>query len=218
MTKRNRNSKPIIAVIDTGIDKNVSYSSDIIENFELTITKKKVVILKDSMDVVGHGTKVASCIKKYCPSAKLLIINIYGKNGITYSVLLLEALKLLINKKVDIINLSLSVNSEENIIQLNNVMRKLHRQGKTIVASVKNGYKESFPANSPYCIGVLGTTKLQKNNFIVDMKEKIQIITSIYPEEVETIENRKEYFGGNSKAAACVTGCIGTIREILYIN
>ena len=50
------------------------------------------------------------------------------------------------------------------------------------------------------------------------MKEKIQIITSIYPEEVETIENRKEYFGGNSKAAACVTGCIGTIREILYIN
>lgn len=183
MTKRNRNSKPIIAVIDTGIDKNVSYSSDIIENFELTIAKKKVVILKDSIDVVGHGTKVASCIKKYCPSAKLLIINIYGKNGITYSVLLLEALKLLINKKVDIINLSLSVNSEENIIQLNNVMRKLHRQGKTIVASVKNGYKESFPANSPYCIGVLGTTKLQKNSFIVDMKEKIQIITSIYPEE-----------------------------------
>ena len=81
MTKRNRNSKPIIAVIDTGIDKNVSYSSDIIENFELTIAKKKVVILKDSIDVVGHGTKVASCIKKYCPSAKLLIINIYGKNG-----------------------------------------------------------------------------------------------------------------------------------------
>ena len=75
MTKRNRNSKPIIAVIDTGIDKNVSYSSDIIENFELTIAKKKVVILKDSIDVVGHGTKVASCIKKYCPSAKLLIIN-----------------------------------------------------------------------------------------------------------------------------------------------
>lgn len=39
----------------------------------------------------------------------------------------------------------------------------------------------------------------------------IQITTSVLPEQVETLQGQKILFGGNSKAAACTTGCIASI-------
>ena len=47
--------------------------------------------------------------------------------------------------------------------------------------------------------------------FIVKDTQTIQITTSVLPEQVETLQGQKILFGGNSKAAACTTGCIASI-------
>ena len=202
---------PIIAVIDTGISTDVSFLQDVVGNISFYIEGNAIYMTDGNNDLIGHGTKVTSCIKQYCPQAKLFIINIYQNNPVTSSELLLEALKYLLTVDVDMINISMAVNSEENVAEINKVLKQLYDQGKIIVASVKNGLKSSFPADSPYCIGVLGRKDIPVGKFIIDDTQTIQITTSVLPEQVETLRGQKILFGGNSKAAACTTGCSASI-------
>lgn len=205
------NRNPIIAVIDTGISMEVSILKDVINNISFYIEDDVIYMADGNFDVIGHGTKVASCIKKYCPQAKLFVVNIYQSNLVTSSELLLEALKYFLAVDVDMINISLAVNSEENVAEINNVLKQLYGQGKVIVAAVKNGFKSSFPAESPYCIGVMGSKEVPIGQFIVDDTKTIQIVTSVFPEQVETLFGQRCLFGGNSKAAACTTGRCASI-------
>lgn len=204
---------PVIAIIDTGIDTCFSYSNDIVGNIDFFTENQSIYISEGSSDKIGHGTKVASCIKKYCPQASLYIINIYRAGEVTYSGLLLEALNYLLNVKVDIINISLAVNSNVNVIDIDDALKRLNEQGKIIVAAVRNGLKTSFPAESPYCIGVLGVKSIPNGKFQIDEKKRIQIVTSRLPVTVETLGGEKVAFGGNSKAAACVSGCIAAVLK-----
>ncbi len=205
------NRNPIIVIIDTGISANASFLKDVIGNISFYIEGDAIYIADGNYDAIGHGTKVASCIKQYCPQAKLFIINIYQNNLVTSSELLLEALKYLLAVEVDMINISLSVNSEENITEINNVLKQLYDQGKIIVAAVKNGLKSSFPAESPHCIGVLGRKDIPIGRFIIDGTQTIQITTSVLPEQVEDLCGQRILFGGNSKATSCTTGCGASI-------
>ncbi len=205
------NRNPVIAVIDTGISADISFLKDVVGNITFIIEGNAIYMTDEYYDVIGHGTKVSSCIKQYCSQAKLFIINIYQNNLVTSSELLLEALKYLLTVDVDMINISLAVNSKENITEINTVLKQLCGQEKIVVASVKNGLKSSFPAGSPYCIGVLGRKDIPIGEFIIEDTQTIQITTSVLPEQVETLQGQKILFGGNSKAAACTTGCIASI-------
>jgi hypothetical protein len=202
---------PRIAIVDTGIEKNVSYNDDIIGNITFSIENEKIYMMTECYDRVGHGTQVASCIKQRCSPAKLFIVNIYKDDVITSSVLLLEALRYLLTIDVDIINISLAVNSEDNNDAINQILKELYSQGKIIVSSVKNGQTSSFPAESPYCIGVLGLKTVAFDHFWVHPNNKIQIFTSKLPEQVETLQGKETFFCGNSKAAATTTACIANI-------
>lgn len=206
-----KSNKPVIAIIDTGIDENVSYIKDVIEQYDFFVENKAVYISDGSPDKVGHGTKVASCIKKYCPSVLLYVINIYQQSNVTYSVLLLEALKYLLKVDVDIVNISLSVNGDLYVEEIQETLRELNAQGKIIVSAVKNGLQTSFPAETPDCIGVLGMENIPINTFQINENENIQIVTSRLPEEVEALDGMLELFGGNSKATACVSGSIAAL-------
>lgn len=205
------NRNPVIAVIDTGISMSISFLKDVVGNISFCIESNAIYMMDGNYDAIGHGTKVTSCIKQYCPQAKIFIVNIYQDSLATSSELLLEALKYLLTVEVDMINISLSVNSEENITEINNVLKQLYGQGKIIFAAVKNGLGSSFPAESPYCIGVLGRKDIPIGQFRIDNTQTIQIITSVLPEQVETLQGRRILFGGNSKATACTTGRCASI-------
>ncbi len=213
-------NETIVAVIDTGISPNVSYSEDIIEHKMLYIENQSIYLTDEKCDHIGHGTKVASCIKRIAPEAKLIDINIYRNLRVTSSVLILEALKYLLNVKVDIINISLAINTKQYIGEIDDVLEQLKLQGKIIVASVKNGLNTSFPADSEYSIGVLGAKNVARGRFWAYSEKRIQIITSKMPDVVESIGGKRELFGGNSKAAAVTTGCIakGMIIESICGN
>ena len=84
------NRNPIIAVVDTGISAGASFLQYVVGNIPFYIEGDAIYMADENYDVIGHGTKVASCIKHYCPQAKLFIINIYQNNLVTSSELLLE--------------------------------------------------------------------------------------------------------------------------------
>ncbi len=166
MEKRKR---LVVAVIDTGIGQDISYWKDITGNITFFLEDKTIYLSDKQYDAIGHGTQVASCIKKYCPQTELFIINIYKDSRIVSSCLLLEA-------------------SREYVSDIESVLQLLGEQGKCVVASVKNGQESSYPASSPYCIGVSGSEKLSAGEFGLGKRGEYMITASRLPEQVESRE------------------------------
>lgn len=203
--------KPLIAVIDTGISADVSYRESIIGGVSFFIENHTIYMDTEYDDRIGHGTCVCSMIRRRCPNATFYIVKIYENMLITSSFLLLQALEHLLEIPVNFINLSLSVNSNLNTEQIRDVLYRLYKQGKIVIVSVKNRMEESFPANCEFCYGVKGVSDLNENAYFYQKQDNIQLKTNGSPEYVESINGRKEWFYGNSKAAAGASGLLAEI-------
>lgn len=202
----------IIAIIDSGISEKVYFFDKIIGGVSFFIKENSIFMSDNFNDECGHGTKCASIIQKYSPQAKLFIIKIIDYTEMCESVLLLQALEFLLDKDVDIINISLSVNSDIYKKEIHDVMERLYKQGKIINVSVRNGFETSFPANDQFCFGVKGY--LSNNmGYSFDENKEIQILGNIIPEWVCGINERWEWFGGNSKTTAFISSIIANILE-----
>ncbi len=199
-----------IAIVDSGIAENVSYEDDIIGGVSFVVENDTIFMSDSYDDILGHGTSCASMIKKYCPNALLYIVKVINEQGQGYSVLLLQALEHLLNVDVDIdiINISLSVEQSEYKQEIEVVLQHLKQQGKIVNTSVRNGEVLSFPASVPYCYGVIGVWNKDRI-YSFEKKNIIEIQAQQYPEYVETVENKWQWFGGNSKANAMMTGIMG---------
>ena len=209
---------PIIAVIDTGIDYSCTYFKDIMGGVAFLVEDNKIFMSDEYSDEVGHGTQVCSIIKRYCSNALFYIIKIYGYEQKTSSLLLLQALEHLLDKDVDFVNLSLAVNSKTNIVDISRILDKLSKQGKIIISSVKNRSSQSFPANYSSCYGVLGVNDIREGDYLFDESCTVQIRSNGTPEYVETLNAKFEWFYGNSKAAACMTGQMASLMQMYCYN
>ena len=86
----------------------------------------------------------------------MTVIKVLDKYGRTNIQILEEALKSLIDKDIDIINLSLSVVKSEMVGDLYKICEELNKKGKILVCSLANGFNESYPAVFDNVIGVKG--------------------------------------------------------------
>lgn len=196
--------KPIIAIIDSGIAKDVPFAKKIIGGIAFYIKANNLYCSDNIVDECGHGTKCASIIDKYASNAMLYIIKIVDKTSKCSSILLLEALKHLLFVDVSIINISLSVSNSCNTTDISAILKKLRLQEKIILASVKNRENMSFPANNNNVIGVKG--KLMVNNtYNYDYTRIIEVVANATPIFTLSLRKRYEWFGGNSKATALMS-------------
>ena len=206
---------PKIAIIDSGVSKSVCFKENVCGGIRFAIIGSSIFMSDDYEDINGHGTMCASIINKYNPEAKLYIIRIMDDKPTCSSFLLLQALEYLFNKDVEYINLSLSVDRVENVAEIEQALERLSSQGKKIVSSVKNGKECSYPANSINCIGVNG--KELRNKYIRQDVNGIEYIADNTPELAESINERLRWFGGNSKAAAMMTGILSRKSNVDYL-
>ena len=197
-----------IGIIDSGLDNKSRHRCDVIGGVCFYIENNLMYMTDIYDDECGHGTQCAEIIKKYCENAKLYIVKIVDKSGFCDSILLLQALEHLCDVELDIINISLSVANDNYREQFNEVVERLYRQGKKINISVQNGKKISFPADVSNCYGVIGS-EVRTQRYSYYPGEYIQIQANLYPEYVPTIDERMQWFGGNSKATAMMSGIMG---------
>lgn len=203
-----------VAILDTGIDKNHEYLKDnIYEGFGFNSTDEGYITIDDNYeDDNGHGTVCASIIKNKFSNVEFTVIKVLDKYGSTNIQILEEALKMLIEKDIDIINLSLSVMKSEMISDLYNVCEDLKNKGTIIVCSLANGFNESYPAVFDNVIGVKGFTLETEDSFWFNKNKKIQCIMDSTPYFHCNINNTYKLFGKcNSQAAAKLTGEIANI-------
>ena len=76
---------------------------------------------------------------------------------------------------------------------------------------MRNRSQQSFPASHPSCYGVYGMDDIAETEFYYNENDLIQIKANRLPEYVESLNGKYEWFGGNSKATACVSGLVATL-------
>lgn len=221
-----------ICIVDSGISDPLD--KGFLGGINLSTSNKK-----DIIDRNGHGTMCISTIRKIVPEVEYYVIKVFDNSLECSSLKLVEALNFLLKIDVKIINLSLSTPSRKYIKKFQSVCKKLHRQGKIIIASCDNRQNPSIPAECKYVIGIKGKLLNSLESFYYFPEEKIQCWADNTPIIVKGIDGDYSFFGGNSKAAACMTGnivklinttmnsnniniyrrlCLLTKKNITYIN
>lgn len=187
-----------VAVIDSGVNKF----------YKNRIAKCLNYIKENHVDKNGHGTKCVSIIDNIAPETDFTVLKILNKNLQCSSSVLCQALTDLLTMDIDIINLSLSTAEINNYKVLNDICRKLYQGGKLIIASKANDGDNSYPAESEYVLGVCGSLFRDNETFWYKSNGLIQIVASKTPTILKVDESKYSFYGGNSKATACMTGVI----------
>ncbi len=195
-----------ILLIDSGID---------MENKSFTISGGKNFLISGGADNLtdlnGHGTCCASVITKICPRSDFFIAKILDPNAAACSSTLIEALKYALQLNVKVINISLATIDRKYQGDMQVLCRKHYENGTIIISSVANRQRDSFPASLEGVIGVDGIFMNDSLTYWYNKNIRIQCVADLTPVMVHDLENTYSMFGGNSKAAALMTGHVANI-------
>lgn len=212
----------VIAVIDTGIDVNHTDLKDRIApggyNFILNNT--------DVYDVNGHGTAVAGVIaaktNNSCGIAgvagnldiKILPLKTAYYDGSSYLSDVIRAIDYAIEKKVDVINLSMGSSSLSNIE--NRAIQKAIEAGIVVVASAGNEGSNVYDFPASYD-NVISVGSIYSNNSVSSFSNYNDKIDVVAPgEEVIScsLNDLYTYNTGTSFSAPIVASIAGILKGI----
>lgn len=198
---------PIVAIIDSGFTPFSEETINVLWGCSYQIVDGEICVDSTYDDGLGHGTQCVYVINKYCKDASYIIIKVIDDQGFGYSLLIYEALRRLCDVDVDVINVSLSIQCSDYEDEISAVLKELFHQGKIVNVAVANRSNSSFPACNPYCVGIRRKDDMNDEKWIqYDHESDIQISVNTFPEFLPTIDNRFEWFSGNSKSTAMVSG------------
>lgn len=193
------NSKKLkLAIIDSGIDK--TKMDEVLKIYNYTN--------ETDFDLNGHGTNTYNYILNLCTDIEVIIFKILDKNGKSNGKMFMDVLKHIIDIDINVICMPFSFKLCENLKNVKKIKElfcKLENRGTIMICSYMNGYNDSFPANDDKVIGVIGGF-LQNN--LEYWYNKETMVTSIYPECIRSINNKRVFFSGNSKACALATSIV----------
>ena len=143
-----------VAIIDSGIDRSHEILQRVTAGICFEFSGGSVHTYRDYRDTSGHGTAVASIIKKKAPGTELYAIKIFDQSLIVEHKILIESIRWAIDQNVDIINLSLGTTDAQVKPALLDICKVATKKGIAIVAAEHNSGQESYPAYFPNVIGV----------------------------------------------------------------
>lgn len=205
--------KVAIAIIDSGIDNNFKKQFKCkVSGVDIALINNKIKIFENYFDDNGHGTLTASVIINECSDIELFIIKILDKNLEGNIECLVAGLEYLLDKNVKIINMSLAVEKYGRDSRLKRICKRLHEQGKILIAAVENGKKRSIPAIYNTVIAVEGRKLKQNFDFMFSSNKKINCVIRSEPHLYYLKKDEYVMYGDcNSYAAAKLSGKIARI-------
>ena len=126
-----------VAVIDSGIEVSHPWMAGrVTESWAAKKTDSGYqVIPADGTDLIGHGTAIAGNIRRFVPDADIISIQIFGAGLRADSEALLAALRWLVDRDVDIINLSLSTMRIQLALKIGHAIDDLSAKNVTCVCA-----------------------------------------------------------------------------------
>ena len=213
-----------IAVIDSGCDINhESLKNNIIgvRNFTDEDKKNPNIVI----DRVGHGTHVTGIICAngnnmvgVAPNAKIYVLKAINRTGTGKLSWVINAIKYAIEKRVDIISMSLGLS--ENSPKLENIIKEAINNNIVIVCAAGNegdGNDESFEYSYPAAytdvisVGAVDKkgvpAKFSNSNTAIDLVAPGVDIISTYP------NNQFAALSGTSMATPYVSGSLALLKN-----
>lgn len=198
-----------IALIDTGISKFQKAEENI------NLTKEENIY-----DTNGHGTMMYSLIKGYsdnvtgiAPDSKIISIKIMNSDENISSDKLEKAIDIAIEKKVDIISLSLGSTKENKSIS--EKINKAINNGITVISSAGD-YEQSFLLFPASMNKVISVGSIAANGRVSDYTNAPDKTTINAPgEEIFVVNDKEKVFiaNGTSEATAIITGYVALLKD-----
>jgi hypothetical protein len=200
-----------IGIIDTGVDYTHQRLNMCTIN-GITLFKDSVgnIITKneDFTDHKGHGTGIASIIKSHLESCNLYVIKLDSHNSFISEDLLTEAIFQMINSNVNIINISMGINSEIIPEKMQKAVNTCHEKGIPIFAANYYDYtKQCFPANFSNTFSI-GTGYIKEKQKFKVLNNDFDIIAKGGFQRVAVPDHSFAFSVGTSLATAHITGIV----------
>ncbi len=145
-----------IGIIDSGIDQEHTGLSECrITGVSLEHVNGNLVISDKCKDNIGHGTACAAVIHRDIPKAELVAVKIFHEELVSSVKLLCDAIKWCIGNNIDLINLSLGIQTSDPLPELKIVCEQAYRKNIVVVAAANNDIRlEAYPSYFPTTLGV----------------------------------------------------------------
>jgi len=208
-----------IGIIDSGIDINhKKLTTCKIEGVAIGINNNdELYVYDDYNDLIGHGTATAGIIHKHNPNAELFVVKIFDHQGIINEKSLHSGIELCIDKKTDIINVSLGVQTNTPHESLINLCEMAYSVGIVIVAAAHNdAFLECYPAGFSSVFGVV-CGKVKGANYGYDSSSGF-FISKGDLQRVLWKNNQFNITAGTSFACAHFAGIMSKIIESQSFN
>lgn len=198
-----------IAVLDSGVNMYHSHISDRLTGAAYRVNREGWIEKHDDIrDFLGHGTAIAAVLKYMAPEATLVIGKIFDEKLACYPSVLSMAIDWAIEEQVDIINLSLGMS--ENFEVVEEACQRAADAGITIIAAYNKQSDVVWPAKLPTVYAV-EATEIEREQWRWTEEENI-IGACGFPRELP--ENVQLYnMHGHSFAAAHFTAWVARYFE-----
>lgn len=184
LTSRRCNVDFDFIIIDSGVDIKNEFLAEYSDVHCEYLPPNSFQAIKDTIDICGHGTTVASMIKASHPNATILSLRIFDcTNGNIHSSesRLIDALKYINNTHTaKIINMSCDIIAPTRLEELSDITHCLAQKGTVLVSSHQNQGGFSYPASFEWVIGVADDVFRPLNTEISFCQDtRINIIDSV---------------------------------------
>ncbi|UKB84718.1 S8/S53 family peptidase [Chryseobacterium sp. MEBOG06] len=212
-----------IAIVDTGVDRFHSRLNNcFIEG--ITIYEDETgsihLIKNEFDDNDGHGTGIASIIHKHIPEAALYVVKLSSYHENKSENLLINAISHIVEHyQVDIINISMGINSDTISNELEKVCKAAFDKNMFICASsFYFAEKPCYPAHFNTVIGVGTGIIKDKTHFRYLKNNPTNILAKGGLQRVANKNNSFKFGSGTSLATAHFTGILANVLKNGEVN
>ena len=202
--------KTKVVIIDSGVSGSSTVKNHITSSYVLNkVNEKWQMDVDDSIDLLGHGTAVASIICSVNSDVEIISIRINNEQfNIDESALIYSLDYILKNIDADIINISAGIVYTNEYISLNALCKKITEKGMLIISAFDNDGAVSYPAACESVVGVDVFNDYETKDDLVLLENNI--VKVLVPNKYFRVEwlDKKTLIKGTSFACAYVSGLV----------
>ena len=214
-----------VGIIDTGIEAtHEDLAGAVVENVDFTGQNKK-----NPIDENGHGTHVAGIIAArengvgvigVAPLCNLYVAKAFDKNGNAQPFSVIKALEWMIQKDVDVINMSFSAKTTTK--QYDEIIKKVYDKGITMVCAAGNEGEGDgkdtigYPARYEQCIAVTAVDIDKKRADFSSAGRKAEVCAAGKNIYSSYLNNTYATLSGTSMATPIITGAVALLQSKAY--
>ena len=193
------NQSVIVAVLDTGIDKNNQDLADKV------VAKVNFTDSPTSNDLYGHGTHIAGTIAAIAPECQLMNVKVADDAGGCEPSTVARGIIWAVDHGAEVINLSLCTKSSPD---LEEAVNYAWNRGAVIVAAAGNlgGATPVYPAYYANCIAVAATNENDSLALLSGHGDWVDVAAPGFKIYSDLPHNQYGYKSGTSIAVAHVSG------------